>query len=51
MDRTIGVTLDCTDVRVAATFWKQALGYDEPAPLTDGAQFHALVSPAGVCTT
>lgn len=47
MERTVGVTLDCVDVAVAATFWKAALGYDEPAPLADGAQFHALVSPNG----
>lgn len=47
MNRTIGMTLDCVDVRAAAAFWKEALGYDEPVALTDDAQFHALVSPAG----
>lgn len=47
MDRTIGMTLDCVDVRAAATFWKEALGYDEPVALADDAQFHALVSPGG----
>lgn len=47
MNRTIGVTIDCVDIAVAAAFWKQALGYDEPSPLIDGAQFHALVSPGG----
>lgn len=47
MNQTVGMTLDCVDVRVAATFWKAALGYDEPVPYTEGAQFHALVSPNG----
>lgn len=47
MDPTIGMTLDCVDVRAASTFWKDALGYDEPVALADGAQFHALVSPGG----
>ena len=47
MDVTIGMTLDCVDVATAAAFWKEALGYDEPAPVTEGAQFHALVSPGG----
>jgi len=41
------MTLDCVNVRVAASFWKAALGYDEPVPFTDDAQFHALVSPDG----
>jgi len=47
MSLTIGMTLDCVDVRVAAIFWKAALGYDEPVPFADGAQFHSLVSPDG----
>jgi catechol 2,3-dioxygenase-like lactoylglutathione lyase family enzyme len=47
MKRIVGVTLDCVDVRAAAMFWKAALGYDEPAPVAEGAQFHALVSPDG----
>lgn len=45
MDRTIGVTLDCVDVSAAASFWREALDYEEPVALADGAQFHALVSP------
>lgn len=47
MNRIVGVTLDCVDVKTAAFFWKAALGYDEPTPCTDDAQFHALVSPNG----
>ena len=47
MSSTVGVTLDCVDVKAAATFWKAALGYDEPTPFADGARFHALVSPDG----
>lgn len=47
VNRTVGVTLDCVDVKTAALFWKAALEYDEPTPWTDGAQFHALVSPNG----
>lgn len=47
MNQTVGVTLDCVDVEAAAIFWKAALGYDEPVPFADGAQFHALVSPDG----
>ncbi len=47
MNPTIGVTIDCVDIAVAASFWKQALAYDEPVPLTDGARFHALTSPGG----
>ncbi|RLP76459.1 VOC family protein [Mycetocola tolaasinivorans] len=45
--KTIGVTLDCVDVKTAAAFWKDALGYDEPAPYIEGAQFHGLLSPGG----
>ncbi len=41
------MTLDCVDVRAAAAFWKEALGYDEPVPLADDTLFHALVSPGG----
>ena len=41
------MTLDCVDVRAAAAFWKEALGYNEPVALADDAQFHALVSPGG----
>lgn len=43
----IGVTLDCVDVKVAAAFWKEALGYDEPHPYVEGAQFHGLASRRG----
>lgn len=43
----MGVTIDCVDVKAAAHFWKAALGYDEPVPFADDAQFHALVSPHG----
>ncbi|WP_187977805.1 VOC family protein [Mycetocola sp. JXN-3] len=42
---TIGVTLDCVDVRTAAAFWKEALGYEEPYPYVEGSQFHGLRSP------
>lgn len=42
---TIGVTLDCVDIVVAARFWKVALGFDEPYPASSTAQFHALVAP------
>lgn len=42
---TIGVTLDCVDVKTAATFWKEALGYHEPEPYVEGNQFHGLLSP------
>ena len=45
MNMTIGMTLDCVDIVVAAQFWKVALGFDEPLPPSDSAQFHALVSP------
>lgn len=41
------MTLDCVDVKAAAAFWKDALGYDEPVALADDSQFHALVSPGG----
>ncbi|MGO4205684.1 VOC family protein [Rhodococcus sp. TAF43] len=47
MNQTVGMTLDCVDVKTAAIFWKAALGYDEPVPFTEGAQFHGLVSPGG----
>lgn len=47
MTMTIGMTLDCVDVASVAAFWKEALGYDEPQPLTDAAPFHALVAPDG----
>lgn len=47
MNHTIGMTIDCVDVKAAAAFWKEALGYDEPVALADDAQFHALVSPGG----
>ena len=47
MTTTIGMTLDCVDLAAAAAFWKEALGYDEPVPLTDDAQFHPLVSTTG----
>jgi hypothetical protein len=33
MNRTVGMTLDCVDVEAAATFWKEALGYEEPGAL------------------
>lgn len=46
MTATIGMTLDCADLKAAAAFWKEALGYDEPVELTDDAQFHPLVSPS-----
>ncbi len=45
MDITIGMTLDCVDIATAAQFWKVALGFDEPLPPSDSAQFHALISP------
>lgn len=44
---TVGVTLDCVDIEVAAAFWKDALGYLEPSPYVDGTQFHGLASPGG----
>lgn len=44
---TIGVTLDCQDVQLLANFWRDALAYDEPAPVSATAPFHALVSPGG----
>lgn len=47
VNQTVGVTIDCVDVPVAAAFWKAALGYDEPVPYTEGAQFHGLLSPGG----
>lgn len=47
MRTTIGVTIDCVDMRAAAAFWREALGYDEPVALADDAQFHALVAPDG----
>lgn len=47
MNCTIGMTIDCIDVAAASRFWKEALDYVEPVPYTDGAQFHALVSPGG----
>lgn len=47
MTTTIGMTLDCVDLAAAASFWKEALGYDEPTPLTEDAQFHGLAAPSG----
>ena len=47
MKTTIGLTIDCQDVAVVAAFWRDALGYDEPRPVSDDAPFHALVSPEG----
>lgn len=47
MDTTIGITLDCVDVAVVASFWREALHFDEPQPVRPDAQFHALVSPHG----
>ncbi len=39
--------MDCRDVARIAAFWREALGYDEPNPVTPDAPFHALVSPGG----
>ena len=47
MTTTIGMTLDCVDLKAAADFWSEALGYDQPVELTEDAQFHPLVSPSG----
>lgn len=45
MRMTIGMTLDCVDIIVAAQFWEAALGFDEPVPPSEAAQFHALIAP------
>ena len=52
MGRPIDLTLDCTDARVMASFWKLALGYlDEPAPAPTRLHMDVRVSSEGAKTS